>query len=78
VAFVTVGADGLPRSKDEEPEAVLAAVRRVCDERLAGYKRPRKILIRSAIPRDGTGKLLRRVLRDELWGDDSPFAARLD
>jgi long-chain acyl-CoA synthetase len=77
VAFVTVGADRLPRSKDEEPEAVLAAVRRVCDERLAGYKRPRKILIRSAIPRDGTGKLLRRVLRDELWGDDSPFAARM-
>jgi acyl-CoA synthetase (AMP-forming)/AMP-acid ligase II len=72
VAFVT-----LRDSTGSDGDAVLAAVDRACAERLAGYKRPRQILVRDAIPRDGTGKLLRRVVRDELWGDDSAFAAPL-
>jgi acyl-CoA synthetase (AMP-forming)/AMP-acid ligase II len=73
VAFVTLAPGAAPA---DGPEAVLSAVRRACDERLAGYKRPRGVFLRDVIPRDGTGKLLRRVVRDELWGDDSPFAAR--
>ena len=73
VAFVTLPPGA---SASAGTDAVLSAVRDACDERLAGYKRPRRVLVRDEIPRDGTGKLLRRVLRDELWGDDSPFAAR--
>jgi long-chain acyl-CoA synthetase len=54
----------------------LAAIERACEERLAGYKRPRRFVVRDDIPRDGTGKLLRHVLRAELWqGAVSNFAA---
>lgn len=36
-----------------------------CRERLAGYKRPRSIELREALPVSQIGKVLRRVLRDE-------------
>lgn len=36
-----------------------------CKERLAGYKRPRSIEFREALPVSQIGKVLRRVLRDE-------------
>jgi long-chain acyl-CoA synthetase len=36
-----------------------------CKERLAGYKRPRYIEFRDALPVSPVGKVLRRVLRDE-------------
>ncbi|MBR9980344.1 MAG: long-chain fatty acid--CoA ligase [Desulfatitalea sp.] len=36
-----------------------------CKERLAGYKRPRTIEFRDALPVSQIGKVLRRVLRDE-------------
>ena len=40
--------------------------------RLAGYKRPRGYEVRDALPRTDSGKLLKRVLRDEYWkGRDS-------
>lgn len=66
----------LALSDDVESEAdALAAVERACEARLAGYKRPRSLLVRDEIPRDGTGKLLRHVLRAELWrGRESAFA----
>ncbi|HAM00706.1 MAG TPA: hypothetical protein DCQ30_00525 [Acidimicrobiaceae bacterium] len=76
VAFVALAPAGSDQT--EGPDPVMAAIRRSCDDRLAGYKRPRQLVVRPTIPRDGTGKLLRRVLRDELWGDDSPFAAPRD
>ncbi|GMU79682.1 MAG: long-chain acyl-CoA synthetase [Acidimicrobiia bacterium] len=38
-------------------------------ERLASYKRPRTYEVRDALPRTESGKLLKRVLRDELWRD---------
>jgi long-chain acyl-CoA synthetase len=77
VAFVSLSDASVAPNHDGGADTVLGAVRRTCDERLAGYKRPRQVFVRSTLPRDGTGKLLRRVLRDELWGEDSPFAARL-
>ncbi len=41
-------------------------------ERLAGYKRPRTWELRAELPRTDSGKLLKRVLRDEHWkGRDS-------
>ena len=37
-----------------------------CRERLAGYKRPRSVEFRDALPTSVIGKVLRRVLRDEV------------
>ena len=54
------------------PEAdealVRAALAAAAQERLAPYKRPRTTRILDAVPRDETGKLLRRVLRDQAVG----------
>ncbi len=38
-----------------------------CAERLASYKRPRTWEVRDQLPRTESGKLLKRVLRDEHW-----------
>jgi acyl-coenzyme A synthetase/AMP-(fatty) acid ligase len=54
----------------------LAAIERACEQRLAAYQRPRRYVLREEIPRDGTGKLLRHLLRVSLWqGRESGFAA---
>ena len=58
-----------------DPEGVVAALGARATERIAGYKRPTRYLVESSLPRDDTGKLLRRQVRDVLWGDASPFAA---
>jgi long-chain acyl-CoA synthetase len=69
-AFVALS-DDVPSEAD-----AIAAIERACEARLAGYKRPRSLHVREEIPRDGTGKLLRHVLRAELWrGRESVFAA---
>jgi acyl-CoA synthetase (AMP-forming)/AMP-acid ligase II len=39
------------------------------DEHLGGYKRPRSYEVRDELPRTDSGKLLKRVLRDEHWKD---------
>lgn len=54
----------------------LPAIEGACEASLAGYQRPRKFVVRDELPRDPTGKLLRHVLRAELWaGHESNFAA---
>lgn len=58
-----------------DPDAVVAELGVRAAERIAGYKRPTAYLVEDALPRDDTGKLLRRQVRDALWGDASPFAA---
>lgn len=55
--------------------AVLDALERAAAERLAPYKRPRRTVVLPELPRDPTGKLLRRALRDPLWEGASPYAA---
>ncbi len=42
-------------------------LRHFVEERLGGYKRPREYEVRDALPRTDSGKLLKRVLRDEYW-----------
>ena len=38
-----------------------------CRERLAGYKCPRSVDVHEALPREATGKLKKRYLRDAYW-----------
>jgi long-chain acyl-CoA synthetase len=45
----------------------LDELRAFVDERLGGYKRPRAYEVRDELPRTESGKLLKRVLRDEFW-----------
>ena len=47
-------------------DKVLAGIDQAAQERLAPYKRPRSVAVVASVPRDETGKLLRRVLRDQL------------
>jgi long-chain acyl-CoA synthetase len=54
---------------------IVAAVDAATQEHLAGYKRPRQIVVCDEVPRDPTGKLLRTRLRERLWEGRSGFAA---
>jgi acyl-CoA synthetase (AMP-forming)/AMP-acid ligase II len=47
----------------------LDELRAFAEQHLAGYKRPRQYEIRPELPRTDSGKLLKRVLRDEFWKD---------
>ena len=68
---------GLPDAlRGEEVTAVIvckpepAVTERVliayCRERLANYKVPRRVLFRESLPRGGTGKVVKRLLKKEL------------
>jgi acyl-CoA synthetase (AMP-forming)/AMP-acid ligase II len=54
-----------------KPGTTLTAqeMREFAEPRLAGYKRPRDYEFRDALPRTDSGKLLKRLLRDEYWQD---------
>jgi long-chain acyl-CoA synthetase len=58
-----------------DEQAVLGSLAGASEERLASYKRPRRVVVVPEIPRDPTGKLLRRALRDPLWAGSSGYAA---
>ena len=45
----------------------LSAIEAFVDEQLANYKRPRSWEVREELPRTESGKLLKRLLRDEHW-----------
>jgi long-chain acyl-CoA synthetase len=68
---------GVPdRKRGEEPVAVVALkpgaeatsqdLIRYCRERLANYKIPRRVEFRESLPRGGTGKVVKRLLRKEM------------
>ena len=57
-----------------DPATVIAALRARADDQIAAYERPRDAIVWDELPRDETGKLLRRHVRDAIWGDSSPFA----
>jgi fatty-acyl-CoA synthase len=42
-----------------------------CDGRLAGYKRPRSVDFVEALPRNPSGKVLKRELREKYWAGHS-------
>ncbi len=39
-----------------------------CERRLGGFKTPKQLVVREALPRNPSGKVLKRVLRNELSG----------
>jgi fatty-acyl-CoA synthase len=45
-------------------------LQRHCREHLAGFKVPRQLFLRESLPRNPSGKVLKRVLRDELAATD--------
>ena len=52
-----------------KPDAVLTAseLRAHCRTQLAAYKVPREIKFRDALPKGGTGKILKAELREPFW-----------
>ena len=40
-----------------------------CRGRLAGFERPRSVNFSDALPRNASGKVLKRVLREPYWRD---------
>ena len=42
------------------------ALREHCRQRLAGFKVPKELIVRAQLPRNPSGKILKRVLRDEI------------
>jgi long-chain acyl-CoA synthetase len=52
-----------------EVEVHLDELRAFVEARVGGYKRPRDYEVRNELPRTDSGKLLKRVLRDEYWTD---------
>ena len=50
------------RRHDVEPAELIA----FCRERIAGYKRPRHVVFIDVLPRNATGKVLKRELRDQI------------
>ena len=55
-----------PERAGPEMEAELLAF---CREHLAAFKCPRTIDFDAALPRQDTGKLYKRLLKDRYWGD---------
>ncbi len=49
----------------KEPTLTEEEIHDFCKTRLAGYKRPRRIVFRDVLPKSPVGKIIRRELRDE-------------
>ncbi|MEU7006470.1 acyl-CoA synthetase [Streptomyces sp. NPDC046332] len=58
----------------EPGDALAADILAHCEERLAGYKRPKSVDFIAAMPRDPNGKLYKRRLREPYWeGHERPL-----
>lgn len=51
---------------DPSTAPTLEEIRAFCDGRLARYKHPRDVVVRTDYPRSGTGKILKNVLREQI------------
>ncbi len=49
----------------KDPNLTIEALKQFCHDNLTGYKRPKVIEFRDALPKSNVGKILRRELRDE-------------
>jgi long-chain acyl-CoA synthetase len=49
----------------KDPNLTVEQIKEFCRENLTGYKRPKVIEFRDALPKSNVGKILRRELRDE-------------
>jgi long-chain acyl-CoA synthetase len=49
----------------KDPTLTAEALKQFCHDNLTGYKRPKLIEFRDALPKSNVGKILRRELRDE-------------
>jgi len=56
-----------PRSMAEAGPALAAELIALCRQQLAGPKCPRSVDFRAELPRHPTGKLYKRLLKDEYW-----------
>ncbi len=61
-----------PVDPSEAGPALAAELIEYCRARLAGYKCPKSVDFRAELPRHPTGKLYKRLLRDEYWGAGQP------
>jgi long-chain acyl-CoA synthetase len=52
----------------KDPALTEEALKAHCREGLTGYKAPKTVVFRDALPKTNVGKVLRRVLRDEVMG----------
>jgi long-chain acyl-CoA synthetase len=59
----------------KDPSLTVEALKEYCRENLTGYKRPKQIEFRDALPKTNVGKILRRELRDEERKKTRPTAA---
>jgi long-chain acyl-CoA synthetase len=50
----------------KDPALTADALRSFCKDNLTGYKVPRQIIFRDALPKTNVGKVLRRALREEV------------
>ncbi|KAB2339608.1 acyl-CoA synthetase [Actinomadura rudentiformis] len=64
-----------PLSMDDGGPALEAELIAYCREHLAHYKCPRSVDFRAELPRHPTGKLYKRLLKDEYWQEQRPTPA---
>jgi long-chain acyl-CoA synthetase len=58
----------------KDPSLTQEVLMAYCKENLTGYKKPKYIEFRDELPKTNVGKILRRVLRDEVKPDDKKAA----
>ena len=54
---------------ESENAVTVEAVQEFLRERIAGFKVPRHVEFRDNLPREDSGKLFKRKLKDEFWKD---------
>jgi len=59
----------------KDPSLTAEALIEYCRANLTGYKVPKHVYFRSELPKTNVGKILRRALRDELRGAQTPGAS---
>ncbi|MEV0196241.1 AMP-binding protein [Nonomuraea sp. NPDC050691] len=65
-----------PVSMERAGPALEAELIAYCRSRLASYKCPRSVDFRAELPRHATGKLYKRLLRDEYWPSSGDTTAK--